>query len=162
MHKIPIWQQSPSWNSAPFMVPDFWSSRNLASPLRNDTVYTILRVNHGLTQPALVPPLIVLTSALSRSFRRKGQDKVPKTMVWGQIASDYGCLDRFVPDGMIVKTGSFRTGWARFGGDQRSGTINGALLRLGYLLALLNTLHPAHEMYQVRWYGQICFGTGIV
>ena len=41
------------------------------------------RVNHVLTQPALVPPLIVLTSALSRSFRRKGQDKVPKTMVWG-------------------------------------------------------------------------------
>jgi len=44
---------------------------------------TIKRVNHGLTQPAYVPPLIVLTSTLSRSFRRKGQDKVPKTIVWG-------------------------------------------------------------------------------
>ena len=30
-----------------------------------------------------LPPLMVLTSALSRSFTRKGQDKVPKTMVWG-------------------------------------------------------------------------------
>ena len=31
----------------------------------------------------------MLTSALSRSFRRKGQDKVQKTIVWGQIASDH-------------------------------------------------------------------------
>ena len=48
------------------------------------------RDNQDLMQPALVPPLIVLTSALSRSFRRKGQDKVQKMIVWGQIALDYG------------------------------------------------------------------------
>jgi len=34
----------------------------------------MLRVNHGLTQRALVPPLEVLTSALSRSFGCKRQD----------------------------------------------------------------------------------------
>ena len=60
------------------MVPDVQSLRNLAHPLRNDTVQTISRVNDGLKQPALVQPLIVPTSALSRSFRRKGQDKVQK------------------------------------------------------------------------------------
>jgi len=74
------------------MVPDLRSPRNLAHPLWNDTTQTILRVNHGLTQLALVPPLIVLNSALSSPFRRKGQDKVPKTNVWGQIASDNGWL----------------------------------------------------------------------
>ena len=30
-----------------------------------------------------------------------------------------------------------------------------------YLLALLNTIHPAHEMHLVGWYGWICFGNGI-
>jgi len=35
---------------------------------------------------------MVLESALSRSFRRTGQYKVPKTIVWGQIALDYGWL----------------------------------------------------------------------
>ena len=38
---------------------------------------------------------------------------------------------------------------ARFGSDRRSETINSALLTPGYLLALLNTLHPVREMYQV-------------
>jgi len=49
----------------------------------------------------------------------------------------------------IVQTGSFRRGCARFLGDQRSGTINSALLAPGYLLALLSTLYPVREMYQV-------------
>jgi len=31
----------------------------------------------------------------------------------------------------------------------------------GYLLALLHTLHPCHEIHVVEWYGRICFGTGI-
>ena len=64
------------------------------------------RVNHGLTQPALVPPLIVLTSALSRPFRRKGHDTVQKTILWGQIASDCGWLV------ILSKLG-------RFGGDEQ-------------------------------------------
>ena len=43
------------------------------------------------------------------------------------------------PDGNrdIVYTASFRRGWARFRGDRSSGTINGALLRPGFLLALV-------------------------
>jgi len=43
-------------------------------------------------QPALVPPLIVLTSDLSRWSLLKGQKKVLKTMVWGQITSDHNWL----------------------------------------------------------------------
>jgi len=42
-----------------------------------------------MTQPTVVLPLMVLTSALSRSFFLKGQDKAPTAMVWGQVASDY-------------------------------------------------------------------------
>jgi len=40
----------------------------------------------------------------------------------------------------IVWTGSFCRGWARFRGDLRSGTINGALIKPGYFLALLREL----------------------
>ena len=141
--------------SAPFMVPDLPSPQTLAHPLRNNTVWTKSRVNHGLTRPALVTPLIVLTSALSRSFRRTGLGKVPKTMVWG-----IGYVRLWLTRD-IIWTGSFRTGWARFGGDRRSGTINSTLLTPSYLLALLNTLHPVRKMYQVGWYSRICSGTGI-
>jgi len=38
VHKILIWQQSPSKNRAPFMFPNFRSPRNLAPPLRTDLV----------------------------------------------------------------------------------------------------------------------------
>ena len=44
---------------ASFMVPDLRSARNLTHPLRNDRVSTIPRVNHGLTQSAPVPPLLI-------------------------------------------------------------------------------------------------------
>jgi len=56
-----------------------------------------------------------------------------------------------------LRTSSERL-WARFGGDWRSGSINGALLTPSYLLSLLlllNTLHQVREMYQVGWYGGI-------
>jgi len=57
-------------------VHNFRSPRHLAHPLRNNRVWTISRVNHGLTQRAPVPTLEVLTSELSRSFCWKRQDKV--------------------------------------------------------------------------------------
>jgi len=74
------------------MVPDPQLPRNLAHPLENDLVYTMLRVNHGLTQLVPVPPLQVLISALSRSFCLKRQDKVLESVVQGQVASDHGRL----------------------------------------------------------------------
>jgi len=72
------------------MVPDLQSSQHLAHPLRKDLVQTISRVKHGLTQFAPVPPLEVLTSALSRSICLKRQDKVLEATVQGQVASDHG------------------------------------------------------------------------
>ena len=50
------------------------------------------RVNHGLTQLAPVPPVQVLTSALSRSFCLERQDKVLEAVVRGQVASNHGWL----------------------------------------------------------------------
>ena len=41
-----------------------------------------IRVRSRKTQPHL--------NSFALSFRRKGQDKVPKTIVCGKIASDYG------------------------------------------------------------------------
>jgi len=56
----------------------------------------------------------------------------------------------------FVWTRSFRRGWARFVGNRtwRSGTlmINSTLLTPGYLF--LNTLHPAHAVHLVGWYGR--------
>jgi len=79
-------------------IPDLRSIR-----ARNDLIKTISHVNHFLTETALVPPLIVLTSALSRSFSLKGQNKVQKVVIRGQVESDNGCrwycLDR-VPKGI--------------------------------------------------------------
>jgi len=46
----------------------------------------------------------------------------------------------------IVWTGLFRRGWAKFRGNQRSGTINSALLTPGYLLALLRYFGPLHKL----------------
>jgi len=74
------------------MFPNLRSPRNLAPPLQTDLVYTIPRVNHGLTQIAIVEPLIVLTSSLSRCFSRKQQDKVQKAVARGQVGSDHGWL----------------------------------------------------------------------
>jgi len=74
------------------MFPNLRLPRNLAPPLRTNLVYTIARVNHGLTQLALIEPLIVLTSPLSRCFSRKQQDKVQKAVARGQVVSDHGCL----------------------------------------------------------------------
>ena len=51
----------PGVESALFMVPDLQLPRHLAHPLWNDPVWTISRVNHGLTQLAPVPSLEVLT-----------------------------------------------------------------------------------------------------
>ena len=93
--------------------------------------------NHDLTQPTLVPPLMVLTSALSRSFRLKGQDKVQKAMEWGQITSDNGWLV------ILYRPGRSGGDEPSFGGDLRSGTINSAFSTPSYLLALLITLHPS-------------------
>ena len=67
------------------------ASKPGSSPLEQYSLNNT-RDNHDLMQPAPVPPLIVLTSTLSRSFRRKGQDKVQKMIVWGQIVLDYGWL----------------------------------------------------------------------
>jgi len=50
------------------------------------------RVNHGLTQRAPVTPLEVLTSALSRSFCWKRQDKVLEQVLQRHVASDHGWL----------------------------------------------------------------------
>jgi len=72
------------------MFPNLQLPRNLAPPLRTDLVYTISRVNHVLTQLALVEPQIVLTSPLSCCFSRKQQDKVQKAVARGQVGSDYG------------------------------------------------------------------------
>ena len=72
------------------MFPNLRLPRNLAPPLRTDLVYTISRVNHGLTQHALVEPLIVLISPLSRCFSRKQQIKAPSAVARGQVVSDHG------------------------------------------------------------------------
>jgi len=74
------------------MFPNLQLPRNLAPPLRTDLVYTISRVNHVLTQLALVEPQIVLTSPLSRCFSRKQQDKVQKAVARGQVGSNHGWL----------------------------------------------------------------------
>jgi len=79
------------WGSAVY-VHNFRSLRRLAHPLWNDGVWTISWVNHGLTQFAPVPPLEVLTSALSRSFCWKRHDKVLEAVLQGQVASDHGWL----------------------------------------------------------------------
>ena len=47
------------------MVPDLQSLRDLAYPLRNDLVETMLGVNHGLTLRFVVPALPVLCLVLS-------------------------------------------------------------------------------------------------
>jgi len=47
----------------------------------------------------------------------------------------------------IVWTGLFRRGWAKFRGNQRSGTINSALLTPGYLLALLRYFSGPYTNY---------------
>jgi len=73
-------------------VHNFRSPRHLAHPLRNNRVQTILRVNHGLRQRSPIPPLEVLTSALSRSFWWNRQDKVLEAVLQGNVASDYGWL----------------------------------------------------------------------
>ena len=116
VHKIPIWNQSPS--EKPVIVPDLWSPRNLAHLLWKKTVQIKSRVNHGLTQPALVSPLIVLTWLF---HALKGQDSTKSDEMFCQIIIDLCC----------VWTGSFRRGWARFGGDRRSVTINSAPLTHG-------------------------------
>ena len=86
------------------MFPNLPLPRNLDPPLRTDLVWTISRVIHGLTQLALVEPLILLTSPLSRCFSRKQQDKVQKAVARGQVGSDHVdpcfCLDRVVPERM--------------------------------------------------------------
>jgi len=90
------------------MVPDLQSPRHLAHPLWNDPVQTIFRVNHVLTQLPPVPPLEVLTSALSRSFCWKRQDKVLEAVLQGQVASEHGWLVVFSRKG-------------RSGGDEPGG-----------------------------------------
>ena len=72
------------------MVPDLRSLRDLAHPFRNDSAWTISRVNHGLTLSFVVPSLPVLCLDLSdeksvtsgrRSLVQVGQE---------QYASDPG------------------------------------------------------------------------
>jgi len=77
------------WGRAVY-VHNLRSLRHLAHPLWNDRVQTISWVNHGLTQRAPVPPLEVLTSALSRSFCWKRQDKVLEAVLQGNVASKHG------------------------------------------------------------------------
>jgi len=67
------------------MVPDVQSPRNLAQPLRNDTVYTISRVNHGLRQLALVPPLIVLIPHCHSLLEEKDKTKYKKRSYGGRL-----------------------------------------------------------------------------
>jgi len=71
---------------------NFQLLQHLTHPLWYDRVYTIGRVNHGLTQRAPVPPLEVLTSALSCSFCWKRQDKVLEAVLQEHVASNNGWL----------------------------------------------------------------------
>ena len=72
------------------MFPNLRLPRNLPSAPTWSRQYS--RVNHGLMQIALVEPLIVLSSLLSRCFSRKQQDKVLKAVARGQVGSDHGWL----------------------------------------------------------------------
>jgi len=96
-------------SSAPFMAPDLRSPRNLACPLQNDPVYTMPRINHGLTQLAPVLPLQVLTSALSRSFVWKDKTKYWKRWYGGKLrqtmVESWYSPDRVVPEGMSQVSG---------------------------------------------------------
>jgi len=74
------------------------------------------RVNHGLTQLAHVPPLEVLTSALSRSFCWKRQDKVLEAVLQGHVASDYGWLVKLSRPG--------RSGWDEPGVETIGGCVH--------------------------------------
>ena len=51
---------------------------------------SISRVNHGLTQIAPAPPVLVTYDHWSRSFHQKGQNKVLEAMVRHEVASDHG------------------------------------------------------------------------
>ena len=87
----------------------------------------------GPEQRAPVPPLEVLTSALSRSFGCKRQDKVLEEVLQGHVASDHGWL-------------STLSGLGRSGGNEPDfEAIGGCVherraLTPGYLLALLREL----------------------
>jgi len=71
----------------------------------------------------------------------KRQDKLLEEVVWGvEVASD-PWLSR-----TVVYTCSFWRRSARFRGDQRSRTLNGALLTLGELLVLLRKLSPLQKV----------------
>ena len=64
----------------------FWKSRQFSKRAnfpKKIIFGRCLGLKQGRSNLPPVPPLIVLISACSRSFRRKGQDKVPKTIVWG-------------------------------------------------------------------------------
>jgi len=97
-------------------VHNFWSLPHLVHPLRNDRVSTIVRVNHGLTQRAPVPPLEVLTSALSRSFCWKRQDKVLEAVLQGHVASNHGWL--------IILSGPGRSGGDESGVEAIRGCVH--------------------------------------
>jgi len=73
------------------MVSDLRLPRNLAHPLWNETVSSISRDKHGLTQLAPVPP--TSSSAYFRFvtlFLSIRQDKELEVVVRGQVASDDG------------------------------------------------------------------------
>jgi len=103
------------WGRAVY-VHNFWLLQHLAHPLRNDRVQTILRVNHGLTKRAPVPPLEVLTSALSRCFCWKRQDKVLEAVLQEHVASDHGWL--------VVLSGPGRSGGYEPGVEAIGGCIH--------------------------------------
>jgi len=82
------------------MIPDLWSPRNLVHPLQNDPVSTISQFNHGLTQLAPVPPLRMLTSALSRSFWQTRQSTKSGGTGASCVVDPLNCLHQVVLEGI--------------------------------------------------------------
>jgi len=79
-------------------------------------------------------PCATTSSTLSCLFEQKERDKAEVSTWRGDTGAS--CVRPWWTRD-IFWAGLFRRGWARCRGDWRPGTINGALLTPGYLLALL-------------------------
>jgi len=89
------------------VVPDLIASKHGSSSEEQHGLNNIIesRVNHGLTQPALVPPLIVLTSTLCHTLLEEmDKTKYQKRSYGGRLRQPMldscCCLDRVVPEEM--------------------------------------------------------------
>jgi len=110
--------------------PTFESPPSMAHPLRNKPVWTISRVNHGLTQLALVPPPSVFYFVFQTTRPWKSRIKNLKGWCRDKLRHDMVnlsyCLDRVVP-GEMSQVSRWSKSW----------TINSARLKPSHLLALL-------------------------